>query len=172
MEGDAGGDQQQEVLRPQMAMRHEPIQPECYRQKVRAVEECDSVSGRESVVKKSIELEKPTLHISPAFQPFGALDPMAHEIAPSRTAQLCQFECCPSEQLFCLEPHSDVGADDWMIENGVKSQPIDFGDLKHRSVGGSLIRSVYDGSVFRYLNGGVFAQGEKSLLMVFRISDA
>ena len=39
---DVGRDQQQEVLRPQMAVRHEPIQPEDNRQedqKLRAVEE-------------------------------------------------------------------------------------------------------------------------------------
>ena len=41
---DVGGDQQQEVLRPQVAVRHEPIQPEDNRQedqKLRAVEEHD-----------------------------------------------------------------------------------------------------------------------------------
>ena len=39
---DVGSDQQQEVLRPQMTVRHEPIQPEDNRQKdqkIRAVEE-------------------------------------------------------------------------------------------------------------------------------------
>ena len=43
---DVGGDQQQEVLRPQVAVRHEPIQPEDNRQKdqkLRAVEEHDGM---------------------------------------------------------------------------------------------------------------------------------